>query len=159
MKVSAPSVCVLLCVLLSSCSLLSSSLGRDSWYTAPPEEAQYAGEWVLLEDERVHEVIQARLPDAEALLEDMPIVEITELQAEEFVGQTLPPVMGAQPYLVRGLCGVRATGGFRVSVLEDQLRVHHGSLGADPARMSRQPLVLQLESSPVQVYVTCSMAK
>jgi hypothetical protein len=46
-----------------------------------------------------------------------------------------------------------------VTVYEDRLVVHHGSLGSGGYPMSRQTLVLQLERIPAEVFVTCSMAK
>lgn len=63
------------------------------------------------------------------------------------------------PYLTRGLYLNRGTGRFSVYISADQLVVHHGSLGASAVPMKRQALVLQLEQSPAEVFVYCSMAK
>ena len=63
------------------------------------------------------------------------------------------------PYLVRGLLLNRATGGFTVYVLEDQVVVYHRSLGRSAVPMTRQPLVLQLQQPPQEVYVAVSMAE
>jgi hypothetical protein len=68
-------------------------------------------------------------------------------------------VPGTKPYLTRGVYLNRGTGGFSVYILEDQLLVRHGSFGRSAVPMKRQALVLQLEHSPTEVFVTCSMAE
>jgi hypothetical protein len=86
-------------------------------------------------------------------------VELTSQQAVEFIGKALPEVPGTKPYLTRGVYLNRDTGRFSVYILADQLVVHHGSLGSGPSSMKRQALVLQLDQSPAEVFVTCSMAE
>jgi len=107
----------------------------------------------------MHEVIESKQSDAERLLQDVAIVELTDQQAAEFIGQALPEAPGTKPYLVRGVYLNRETGGFSVYILEDQLLIRHSSLGSSPSPMKRQALVLQLERRPAEVFVTCSMAQ
>jgi hypothetical protein len=104
-------------------------------------------------------VIESKEFNAERLLQDVSSVELTSQQAVEFIGKALPHVPGTKPYLTRGLYLNRGTGRFSVYVLADQLVIHHGSLGSSAVPMKRQALVLQLEQSPVEVFVYCSMAK
>jgi len=104
-------------------------------------------------------VVESKQAKAEELLEDVSIVELTDEQAAEFIGEPLPEAPGTKPYLTRGVYLARGTGSFSVTIYEGQLVVHHGSLGSGGYRMGRQALVLQLERAPAEVFVTCSMAK
>jgi hypothetical protein len=104
-------------------------------------------------------VVAPRLADAEALLEDAAIVPLTSEDASELAGELLPEARGTAPFLVRGLCLQRTTGRFTVYLDGQSLVVHHGSLGSGSGLMERQPLVLQLDRAPIEVYVTCSMAR
>jgi hypothetical protein len=131
---------------------------KDSWYADLPEDAR-SGTWSALDRGRIHEVIESRGPQAEELLQDISIVPLTSEEAAEFIGEPLPKAPGTQPYLTRGVYLNRATGAFRVSILKDQLRVHHDSLGGRAVPMKRQALVLQLENKPKELFVTCSMAE
>jgi hypothetical protein len=132
---------------------------RDPWYKAPPSADPPYWSWPELDRTRIHEVIESKQPDAEQLLQDVSSVELTSQQAAEFIGEALPEVPGTKPYLTRGVYLSRGTGRFSAYILADQLVVHHGSLGSGNVPMKRQALVLQLEQSPVEVFVTCSMAK
>ena len=132
---------------------------QDSWYNAPPPETPRRGEWEQLDRARIHEVLESRELQAEELLQDVSIVEVTAEQAAELIGATLPDQPDTQPYLTRGVYLNGGTGSFSVYLLEDQLLVHHGSLGHRAVPMKRQALVLQLEQEPQDVFVTCSMAE
>jgi hypothetical protein len=131
---------------------------EDPWYNPPPQGA-LVGEGQRLDRARIHEVVESRHAEAEELLEDVSIVELTDEQAAAFVGQALPKAAGTKPYLTRAVYLARGTGSFSVTVYEDRLAVHHGSLGSGGYPMGRQALVLQLERAPAEVFVTCSMAK
>ncbi len=143
-------------------TLFSTSHGawtsKDPWYADLPQDVS-SRNWPPLDHARIHEVIESKEAEAEELLQDVPIAELTSERAAEFVGEELPDIPGTQPYLTRGVYLNRATGGFSVFMLEDKLRVHHGSLGRRAVPMKRQALVLQLERKPAEVYVTCSMAE
>jgi hypothetical protein len=128
------------------------------WYNPAPSGA-LVGEGQRLDRERIHEVIESKEAEAEALLEDVPILELTVEEAAEFIGQPLPEVPGTKPYLTRGVYLAKGTGSFSVTVFEDQLMVVHGSLGSGGYPMNRQALVLQLEEAPSEVFVECWMAK
>lgn len=144
---------------LAGCGRQQASIAKDAWYTGlPPGEPPYY-DWSKLDSARVHEVVESRQPDAEELLRDVAVQELTTQQAEAFIGGALPDLAGTKPYLTRGLVLNRGLGRFTVYVLEDQLLVHHSSLGSSPVPMTRQALVLQLEQSPKTVSVYCKMAE
>ena len=155
---------VLLFLAVGGCGLglFSSSrpawTSKDSWYADLPEDVS-SWSWPSLDHARIHEVIEPREAKAEELLEEVAIVPLTREEATEFLGEELSDVPGAEPYLTRGIYLNRATGSFSVYILEDQLRIHHRSLGRRAVPMKRQALVLQLERKPAEVYVTCSMAE
>jgi hypothetical protein len=149
---------------MSGCRPGSSSTSRrawseeDTWYRAPPS-GTHLWEWSELDRDRVHEVIVSKKADAEGLLQDVSSVALTGQHAAEFIGGPLPDRPGTKPYLTRGVFLNRETGGFTVYTSGHQVVIHHGSLGRGAVPMSRQPLVLQLEQEPVEVFVVCSMAE
>jgi len=158
MNVKALLTYFLLGGMLISCIPQRAWTTEDSWYNPPPEGTP-GRQWSELDRTRIHEVTESKEPDAERLLQDASIVELTDQEAVELIGKALPDAPGTKPYLTRGLYLNRGTGRFSVYILEDQLVVHHGSLGSSAVPMKRQALVLQLEQSPVEVFVICSMAE
>jgi hypothetical protein len=128
---------------------------EDPWYQPPPD--QY-WTWPKLDPGRIHEVAESLRPEAEAMLEQAPIVEVTAAQATRLLGGELSGVPGTQPYLVRGL-RLDPRGHFRVYVAEDALVVSHSTLGHVARPMLRQPLIVQLEARPAQIFVYCKMAE
>jgi hypothetical protein len=155
---------VFLVLATSGCGLSLFSTSRrawttkDSWYADLPENVP-SWNWPSLDRARIHEVIESKEVEAEELLQDVSIVQLSSEEAAEFIGEALPEVPGTKPHLTRGVYLNRATGAFSVSTQEDQLRVHHDSLGRRAVPMKRQALVLQLERKPTEVFVTCSMAE
>ena len=157
--------CILLIGMLVGCGRQHASstqkawTAEDSWYTGLPSVDPPYWSWPELDHARIHEVVESQQPEAETLLQNVSIVELTSQEAAEFIGEPLPEVPGAEPYLTRGVYLNRGTGSFSVYILEDRLVVHHGSLGSSAVPMKRQALVLQLERSPTEVFVACSMAQ
>jgi hypothetical protein len=147
-----------LVLILCGCGGRRAWTTEDSWYRPRP-----AGTPAAISDRvdaaRVYEVVETWHAEAEALLAEIPILEITDQQAAEFAGQELTDAPGTRPYLVRGVYLNRGTGGWSIRIAGDELVVHHGSLGRSAVPMKRQALILQLERAPAQVYVTCSMAE
>ena len=90
---------------------------------------------------------------------DVSIIELSRQEAAEFTGGAPEEVPNTQPYLVRALYLNRETGRFSAYLAQDQLVVHHDSLGSSAVPMKRQALVLQLGRVPVKVFVSCSMAE
>jgi len=63
-------------------------------------------------------------------------------------------------YLVRAVSLNEGTGAFRVTLLPSaDIVVTHDSLGHYPVPMKRRPIIVELDSPPRNVYVTCSMAE
>jgi hypothetical protein len=143
---------------LAGCAPGSAWTSEDSWYNPPPGGA-LEGPGEELDGERIHEVVDPKEGEAEALLEQVAILELTDEQASWFTGEPLPQVPGTRAYVVRGVYLTKGTGTFSVSVHGDQLVVFNGSLGSGGNPMRRQALVVQLEKPPDEVFVTCSMGK
>jgi hypothetical protein len=152
-------VCLLLTGLLGGCRGASTPtpLPRDDWYRAPPKEHQFYWNWPELDAARIHIVVEDEQANAQKLLEQVALAEITTQQAGTFLGRTLPGAPGTTPYLVRGLYRNPGTGNYAVYVGEDQIVVHHGSLGSRSPPVARQALIVQLEDRPAQVYVLSSV--
>jgi len=150
--------CIMLSGTLVGCISRRAWTTEDPWYNPPSQDA-LVGQGQRLDRARIHEVVESKKAEAEELLENVSTVELTDEQATAFVGQTLPEAAGTKPYLARAVYPARGTGSFSVSVYEDQLMVHHGSLGSGGYPMGRQALVLQLEHAPAEVFVTCSITK
>lgn len=147
--------CVLLASLLVACA--PKSFEPDPWYRVP-EDASYR-QWPELRGGRLHEVAESKLDEAVAQLEEVSIVELTEQEAEGLLGKPLPGSPGTTPYLVRAVFLNKGTGRFLIYMSGDQIAVFHGSLGGGERAMGRQPLVLQLEELPAEVYVTARMVE
>ena len=158
MNIKVLFACILLSGILIGCRDQRSWTTEDSWYRPPPSGTSF-WKWAKLDRARIHEVIESKQSAAESLLQNVAIVELTDQQAAELIGQALPEAPGTKPYLARGVYLNRETGGFSVYILEDQLLIRHSSLGSSPLPMKRQALVLQLEHSPAEVFVTCTMAQ
>jgi hypothetical protein len=150
--------CLILVVALAGCAAGPGWASEDSWYEPPPE-GSLRGPGEVLERARIHEVLDSKEADAEALLEKVAILELKDAQATAFTGEPLPQVPGTRAYLVRGVYLSEGTGSFSATVYDGQLVVFHGSLGSGGYTMKRQALVIQLEQPPDEVFVTCSMAK
>jgi hypothetical protein len=149
---------VLLVALSTGCRSRSKQL--DPWYRLPPQEATDRQSWSTLDEARIHEVIAERQEEAQALLEEVALLELTEGQAAAYIGRALPDVPGTQPYLVRGLYRFGGnTGRFFVVYRGEQLIVHHGAMGSGQPPPRRRALVLQLERKPSEVYVYATAAR
>ena len=136
-----------------------SSSALDAWYRAPPTDGDLYWTWRALDEAWLHEVVEDQQEEAQALLADAALVELTAEQAAEFVGQPLPDAPGTRPYLVRALYRTPETGRFEAFVQGERLVVYHGSLGSGSSPLQRRALVLQLEQEPSEVYVYAQTAK
>jgi len=150
--------CILLSSLLCGCAPKAWTV-EDPWYSLPPKELRKLSEWEKLDESRYREVLASKMPEAEALLQDVSYVELTEQQAADLVDKPLADIPGTKPYLVRGVYLNRITGRFFIYRLGDRVRVHHGSTGKKAVPMKRQALVVRLEQPPQELYVTCSMIR
>ncbi len=115
--------------------------------------------WQDVEPARIHEVRASNLAAAAKLLDTASWIELNPETARDLTGQPLPDSPPTKFYLVRAVYLNRGTGKFYIRTTNGYLWVAHGCLGARPVPMKRQPLVVQLEHPPKDVYVSCSMAQ
>ena len=133
----------------------------NSWYKDIPENNPLLSwEGKKIPESNIHIVSMLKESEAEKLLQNVSILEINNEQASGFTGKQLPIVPNTKPYLVRGvLYEGNETGRFSALVNGNQMRVHFGCLGDYHTSIKQQSLVIQLESMPSIIFVTCSMAK
>jgi hypothetical protein len=127
------------------------------WYR-PRSEAPAGLQWQRLDPARIHRVLEDRQREAIERLEEVQVVELTAEQAAEYVGEPLPDVPGARPYLVRSLVKF-LPGTYTVDVADGHLGVWHNSLGRGYVEMGRRAIVLQLDRKPEEVYVSAAAAQ
>jgi hypothetical protein len=153
-------ICIALSGVLMNCgrSTGRTSASHDAWFRAPPSENPLYWTWPVLAPDRIHEVVEDKQPEAQGLLEEVAVVELSDAQAAEFTGKPLPKAPGTTPYLVRALYQI-LPGKYSVHAMGDRLTVHHGALGHSSPPARRHALVLQLEQRPVEVYVMSSVAE
>lgn len=132
----------------------------DSWYQDPPKDNPLLyGQGQEIPNSHIYKVVMSKQVEAEKLLQDVSILELSEKQASDFIGKPLPEVPNTKPYLVRGLLYEdNETGKFTVLVNGNEMRVYFGCLG-ERTPIKRQALVIQLEQMPLIVFVTCSVDK
>lgn len=116
--------------------------------SAPAVEEQEVQHWAVSEGQQNR---------AEAMLTDAPYVALTREQANALVGESLPTVQGASPYLVRAVYCWLDPGYFEVFINDNgQLYVSHTAMGtATVWRVKRYALVVQLPREPTQVIPWC----
>ena len=145
-----------LCLLCASACTLDRRAWKvaDAWYAPPEHDADHSTE---LARDLFQLVPEQHVAEASSRLSSEAIVEVSRSEAERIVGREVIPVAGRKLFLVRGL----DLGGslFTVSLAPDSLLVDSSRLGKKPSRMVRQPLLVQLQTAPLVVYVTCSMAE
>ena len=148
---------LMLLATLSACTNRRAASDADPWYAPPPSDHPPLAQWEVLDQNRVRIVLGQMLGQATELLEETAWMPISPVQAQEMTGLSYDGSGGF--YLVRGLYLNWETGGFTAHTLDGQLWIVHRSLGAVAAPVKRQPLVVQLDSAPAQVHVTCSVAE
>ena len=92
---------------------------------------------------------------AEALLQSTAVVRITELQAQELVGESDLPEEKETPYLLRAVGDANETFPLEPSLRPDgTVWVGGGANSKCPVPMQRRPFVAWLNRMPEKVYVT-----
>jgi hypothetical protein len=122
----------------------------QAWYR-PSSEAPADLRWQALDPARIHRVAKDKQTEAIERLKEVAVAELTREQAAEYVGEPLPNVAGAKPYLVRSLIYF-LPGQYNVRVADGHLAITHGSLGKWPTYKMRHAVVLQLDRKPEEVY-------
>jgi hypothetical protein len=124
----------------------------DAWYRAPPADFPW-------EDRRIYsgiyEVPDARLAQAQRLLETQPVVELQPRDVREFAGRDALPPPGFKPYLIRGV-DLGRRGQYSIALSGNAAVVVYETRLAAPSAMQRRPLVAFLPEKPGKVYVTLS---
>ena len=132
---------------------------RDSWYAPPPGSIDLWTWPEITSRERIIEVQSDCVLEAERMLAEVCLVEITLRKARELTHSHIVLPRGCNPYLVRGVALEGGTGQFSIQHKDRSLVVKYGTLGHGPLPMKKQPLLLLLDQKPDVVYCTCSGAE
>lgn len=127
----------------------------DPWYRAPPEDFNWTERRVW---SGIYEVPDARLRQAQRLLESQSVVELQPKEALLYAGRIVRPPRGYKPYLIRGL-GLDRRGQYSIVMSGKAAVVVCETLAAPPSPMQKRPLVAFLPSKPEKVYVTLNSAR
>lgn len=130
---------------------------EDSWYNALPRNSM--DEAAQIDRSLMHEVPASIFPEAEKMLKDVSVVELTDTEAAHFAGASFIPQQGTKPYLIRAIYLNLGTGGYELFVGKDGVLVKQGCLGRHALPMKRSTLVVQLKSKPKNVYHALHMAE
>ncbi len=137
--------------LLQGCS-------KDVWYHSfPPGVTPQL--WPRLANSRVFTVKPAMQSETVRLLSNHSAVKLSSEQAARFATGPYLPGSERTAYLVRAVYYSDATGSFQIRSFRDALWVAHYSLGGYFTRMKHRPLIVLLEGTPTQIYVTASMVE
>lgn len=90
-------------------------------------------------------------------LADNIAVELTDEQASYYAGPHYKRHFGTRPYLVRAVFW-NYTGGFELYWIDDELYVHHSSLGGIYGE-EKLPIIINLKKPPKAVYIYLSSAR
>jgi hypothetical protein len=122
----------------------------DAWYREPPPDFQWGDQRIY---SGIYEVPDAKLPQAERLLETQPVVELRPGEVRQFAGrETLAPV-AHKAYLIRGV-HLGRRGHYSLALSGDAAVVMYETAAAPRASMQRRALVVFLPAKPGNVYVT-----
>lgn len=142
---------VLLALLLAACGVL----GKDPWSTVDswyhPFKA-FAPSIAPLPADQVHLVRSGALPEAEHMLAEVPIVQLSPSEAEGLVGHPVYVGPELQPFLLRGV--YLTTPDFFVKQNNEQVWVGSRGVGDKPVPMKRHAVVAVLYPTPTAIYVT-----
>ncbi|KKL55015.1 hypothetical protein LCGC14_2259630 [marine sediment metagenome] len=131
----------------------------DTWYSPRPVDVGASEVWSDVPSGKVHEVTPGKRAEAESLLKDVSVYQVTARRASQLTGRSLPARTDSVYCLTRAVYLNRGTGRFSVMKSGPAIRVGHGSLGARPVPMKRQALVIELDELPKVLYVDCSMCQ
>jgi hypothetical protein len=149
-------------LLLGGCIDHSAWTVADTWFTSQlsghPEYPWNNVTWEQLPRDYFQEVACAHEAEAEKLLENVTVLEISPEQFALFAGKAISVPAGRRPFLVRGVY-LNESGAFRISIRADLLLVDHGCMGRHAVPMKRRCLVVLLERAPKQAFVTCVMVE
>jgi hypothetical protein len=124
----------------------------DAWYRAPPPDFPWDQQRIYT---GIYEVPEARMAQAERLLETQPIVELRQQEVRQFAGRDTLAPPGFKAYLIRGV-HLGRRGHYSIALSGDAAVVMHETAAAPPTAMRKRPLVVFLPGKPGDVYVTLS---
>lgn len=149
---------LLLCLLIPvAFAAPAHSVPRDSWIAEPPSRISFKKQEALPAGD-VYEVVASMRANAEAELQKIPLLPLSEAQARKFTGESYSCPKGKRPFLTRALFGHAGTGRFWVYRINREIWVLHESLGSEFVS-SRTALVVNLDFDPAQAYVTVSIVR
>ena len=124
---------------------------QHPWINPPTtvdEKAVALPAWLIY---RVHPQV---LQEAVAELETEPYLQISPSMAAHYTQSEVRVPAEMRPFLVRGLAADNA----QSTVIQSMLGLWIRVVGGDPAKLTYQPLVVLVDPTPVEIYVTVEPA-
>ena len=152
LEMSARVLAIGLFALLGACdSDKQVATAQHPWINPPTqvdEKAVALPAWLIY---RVHPKV---LDEAVAELETEPYIQISPSMAAHYTQSEVRVPAEMRPFLVRGL----DAGNSEITVIQSMLGLWVRVTGGDPAKLSYQPLVVLVDPTPVEIYVTVEPA-
>lgn len=127
------------------------------WIRLPIRE-KAADDWEAFPEADIYEVVHSKFELAIDRLSKEQYVPIEEIVARYFTGKYFKHFPKKKSYLVRAVYGHGGTGSYTVSRHGNDLLIEHSSLGHEVI-YHKSALLLNLDFTPEQVYIACSIGR
>lgn len=132
----------------------------EDWVRPPAPDVAQRIDWQSVELIRQHPVVSLQRSGAAALLQERLYVELKPKQAWLFAGQELDEIAGARAYLIRAISCASGIPGFDVQRAADGTLLWIKGAGAGvPQLQAYTPLIVLLNQSPGDVFITCAVVE
>lgn len=140
------------CLLLGACSV-SDNDGAALGHAWLKEPVGFEEKTVILPPFLVYRVAEPALAETVELLASEPYIQISPSMAVHYTGQEVRVPAEMRPFLIRGL----AAGG-ELEVVQAAAGLWVRITGAEPASIKQQPLVVLIDPTPGDIFVTVEPA-
>lgn len=139
-------------MLLAGCGGAEKPVAVEHPWIHPPDVLDPKA--VTLPPFLVYRVDPSALAEARAELEKEPYIQISPAMASHFVKSEVTVPAEMRPFLIRGL----DTGTSKIAVVQSMQGLWVKVSGGDLKRLDYQPLVVLVDPTPVDIYVTVEPA-